>query len=406
MDREIPLLQLAISASGESFSNSIPPSVSPSRLLQASTFLTMGDTQFASKPTHRAQIGPQFVLSVYMLFTAHTATPRNDDAAYQEPKFKLPIWQEAIHKSTMRIYRKTQAQHSTKIPSRDPDVLLDSTGVEYSYEVEMVEDLNDERVHSDGHTTDLDGQHQVGIHETIPIRQVTRLFYTNSGKILNLGDGPGGDLPVLLLKREVNCRLGTSSEDNEEKEMKKGLPAHLDPEWIAFQVWDGDYDSGNSSTEDESDADTATGEEDTTRRCTVDVFEPTPEDNIESQLSKMSLKSEKSSPGSLEANDRTARNEDQSQDQCVERSPFHAITMSLSLIEMIIRLAGLQENQQMSHLSIPDHILTHILDQLSSTEVQDSPNTKSREEICQRIGFDPGSESSHQTNQSSALNST
>lgn len=397
MDREIPLLQLAISASGESFSNSIPPSVSPSRLLQASTFLTMGDTQFASKPTHRAQIGPQFVLSVYMLFTAHTVSPRNHDTAYQEPNFKIPIWQEAIHKSTVRIFRKTKAPHSTKIPD-DSDVLLGSTTLEYSYELDMVEDLNDERVHSDEHTTDSDGQHHVGIHETIPIRQITRLFYTNSGKILNLGDGPGGDLPVLLLKREVECQLETNSENVEKEETEKaGLPAHFDPEWIAFQVWEGDYDSDNSSTEAESDGDATSDEEDAALKCTVDICEPKPEDNIEPQLNDLSLTSEKIAPGSLEANDLTARNKDQSLSHVVERSPCHAITMSLSLIEMMIRLAGLQESQQMSHLSIPDHILTHFLDQLSSTEVQGSSNSTSREQIRQRIGFDPVSELSNQT---------
>lgn len=367
----------------------------------------MGDTQFASDPANRAQIGPQFVLSVYMLFIAHTASPINDDTAYQEPKFKLPTWQEAIHKSTLRIFRKTQAPHSTKIPDRDPEVLRSSTSVEYSYELEVIEDLDDERVHCHEHTTDLDGEHEVGIHETIPMRQVTRLFYTNSGKILNLGDGPGCDLPVLLLKREVDCRLGTSSEDGEKKETKKaGFPAHLDPEWIAFQVWEGDYDSGSSSSEDENDADSASDEDDNTRRCRVDICESAPEDNIESQLNNISLNSEKTASGSLEANDLTTTNKDQSQNQFVERSPFHAITMSLSLIEMIIRLAGLQENQQMSHLSIPDHVLTHFLDHLSSTEVQDSPNTKSREQIRQRIGFDPVSEPSHQTAQSSALKST
>lgn len=66
IDQDIPALQLAISTSGVSLSASIPSGVSPSRLLQANTFLIFGDTQFASNPTRAVQIGPSFSLSLYM----------------------------------------------------------------------------------------------------------------------------------------------------------------------------------------------------------------------------------------------------------------------------------------------------------------------------------------------------
>ena len=43
----VPLISLAITTSGVRLSPSLPHTISPSRLLQASTFLTAGDTQYA-----------------------------------------------------------------------------------------------------------------------------------------------------------------------------------------------------------------------------------------------------------------------------------------------------------------------------------------------------------------------
>lgn len=125
IDREIPLLQLAITASGESLSSSLAPGISPSRLLQASTLLTLGDTQFSTDPSQAVQIGPVFSLSLYMLFLAHTtpaARPSNNwpnDATkggeelgdVKEPCYGLgegerrPIWQEVVHKAQLRLHR-------------------------------------------------------------------------------------------------------------------------------------------------------------------------------------------------------------------------------------------------------------------------------------------------------------
>ena len=73
----------------------------------------------------------------------------------------------------------------------------------------------------------------------------------------------------------------------------------------------------------------------------------------------------------------------------VARSPFQAITTSLSLIEMLIRLAGLQEFQQASHLSIPDHVLTFFLEETSTTGLAGEARQSVRNEAKRRVGFDP-----------------
>src|SRR6266487_2035221 len=67
----VPLINLAITTSGASLSASLPATVSPSRLLQASTFLTAGDTQYSMSPSQAVQVGPTFTLSLYMLFAGH-----------------------------------------------------------------------------------------------------------------------------------------------------------------------------------------------------------------------------------------------------------------------------------------------------------------------------------------------
>jgi hypothetical protein len=67
----VPLINLAITTSGVSLSTNLPPTVSPSRLLQASTFLTAGDSHYCMSKPRAQQIGPTFTLSMYMLFSGY-----------------------------------------------------------------------------------------------------------------------------------------------------------------------------------------------------------------------------------------------------------------------------------------------------------------------------------------------
>ena len=94
----VPLINLAITASGASLSSSLPSTVSPSRLLQASTFLTAGDSQYANSTTGYMQIGPTFVLSLYMLFSGHIRAQSEDDV-------RESTWKEVIHKAVVRLMR-------------------------------------------------------------------------------------------------------------------------------------------------------------------------------------------------------------------------------------------------------------------------------------------------------------
>jgi len=94
----VPLFNVAFAASGAKISTTLPPSVSPSRLLQASTFLTAGDNQYAMSSGGSVQVGPSFTLSLYMLFAGHTNRAHIESAAEM-------TWKEVMHKARVRLVR-------------------------------------------------------------------------------------------------------------------------------------------------------------------------------------------------------------------------------------------------------------------------------------------------------------
>ncbi|KAJ4140135.1 Ran-specific GTPase-activating protein 30 [Fusarium equiseti] len=469
IDREIPLLQLAITASGESLSTSLPAGISPSRLLQASTLLTVGDTQFAQDPTRPVQIGPAFTLSLYMLFLGHASTlmphgsfevtdttlatnNHSSNSSSAGTSYGLgegerkPLWQEVLHKARVRICRTRKDFHFDSqrgycaLPLEE--YALPPTeatgGGEYAYHLEIIEDLDDGRVHDD--ERDIQSYDDIpcaGIRESIPLHQLSKIFYTDTGRILNIGSATDSDQrPVLLLKRDTQAGLGKSEDghinglieeidressesafeldgtEDEQADIDKQLldefvrpavedpntavahsndyykwkfPAHLDPEWVALEVYE-EQDNDDQDGEDDNDSLDSAGLDQP-----MDTLKPgTPRDRksldsrVVDQIKRLSLGSpEKTRP--LQA----AMSSPTETENFVSRSPFGAITTSLSLMEMLIRLASLQEFQQTSHLAIPDHILTFFLEETSTTGLIGETQWRARSEAKRRMGFDP-----------------
>jgi hypothetical protein len=479
IDHDIPLLSLAISASGESLSTSVPPGVSPSRLLQASMLLNIGDTQYANT-TKPVQIGPSFTLSLYMLFIGHSSTnrgavpqsqlekgtpgtpsmmPRKHGPESEEPygfdeNSRKPIWQEVIHKARVRLCRTPldfgfdpSSGYGRRVQSHGglskPVVAQTDTAFspdEFAYHLEIVEDLDDGRVHDEpgGMGQSYDSISKAGLRESIPIYNFSKLFYTDTGRILNIGNENDGDNnPVLLLKRDrdadrparmrellgVHTALAPSrpllkSDDVSEtsgeqfeldrqlreeteslgslgREEGEGcaipshslqLPAHLDPEWIALEVFEEDESSDSDESEDEM---VSTPQPRLGRGTSLDS-------SIIDQIRILSTASPPfGTPGTAPTSPRkplqdvSPERRPLSQECLVARSPFGAITTSLSLMEMLIRLTSLQEFQQMSHLAVPDHILTFFLEETSTTGLTGIERWKAHNQAKQRVGFDP-----------------
>lgn len=448
IDREIPLLQLAITASGESLSTSLPASISPSRLLQASTLLIVGDTQYARDPARPVQIGPAFNLSLYMLFLGHASlgSGTSSHGKGQSRAYGLgsgdrkPLWQEVIHKARVRLCRSAQSIAVSNDGSRHEQV-TSRESPEFSYYLEIIENLDDGRVHDGGEAASLhNGTSKASIRENIPIHQLSKIFYTDTGRVLNLGQAEDGEKsPVLLLKRDVSATqpltaghsLRHSMDDDDKEECDNGLasqdieqayvdrqlmdeicralspslssqkaavpcgsqlPKRFDPEWIAFEVYEEkEGESEGSETEVGSESEVENVEDSIQTSESEPVRQRAPLDlKFAAQIRNLSLQPRSGradSRGSDAALD--AEMDEAGVLDFVTRSPFKAITSSLSLIEMLIRLAGLQEFQQASHLSIPDHILTFFLEETSTTGLVGEAQRTLRGEAKRRVGFDP-----------------
>lgn len=445
----VPLINLAITASGASLSSSLPTTVSPSRLLQASTFLTAGDTQYSMSPSASVQIGPTFILSMYMLFLGHVR-PQNEEDVRES------TWKEVIHKAIVKLVRvsienlynmpgtgKRENRQDAKTADRiEQDkkteeyfplhIEAEAKADEYAYQLVIVEDLEDDRVHTFDEDETQPGPYEdialAGIREAIPIHEISKIFYADTGKILNIGNDGETNNPVLLLKRDVNAvgprrmmeRYGEDASQQYDSKSADGryrsaesnghdenlstnggssslhdsvvssqtlyknlappdpwrLPPNLDPEWMALEVY-----TGSGDTDSESEAESAIRPNRSSRSSSIDP-------QMSSALSRLQLRSPSTTPAPSSPIPPTPN------------SPFRPalppIRTSLSLLETLLRLLSLQQFQQTPHLSIPDELLTFFLSESASTgaATSDSQERKRlRNEARRRVGFDPYDES-------------
>ena len=175
--KAVPLINLAISTSGVNLSASIPNTVSPSRLLQASTLLTAGDTAYAMSPFHPAQIGMSFHLTLYMLFAGHSH--RKDVTANDL------TWQEVASKCKVKLVRaplvfdeedfEDNGGPGNNVSASQAMRAQDKVD-EYCYELCVIEDLDDGRVHEEEEGREPPGPYEdvakAGIRFRVPIHQV------------------------------------------------------------------------------------------------------------------------------------------------------------------------------------------------------------------------------------------
>ncbi|KAI0877391.1 RanGTP-binding protein-domain-containing protein [Hypoxylon argillaceum] len=461
IDDAIPLINLWVSAIGGI--QAPPSSFSASRLLQASMLVNVGDTQFILDPSQPMQIGPDFTLSLYMLFRGHASACDMQEPYGIEEGQRKPMWQEVIHKARVRLLR-------VPLDDLSNGTLGNSPRAHYAYQLQIVEDLDDRRVHTfedkDSQPTPYDGLSLAGIREFIPVHQITKMFYADVGKILNINNDDGASSsPVLLLKRDAsaipadaipvvhepgNPMLtieGTAdsipasetppSEGNSQADINLQLrrdmglveepeepacsaivssqppqphparqnwkiPQDLDPEWMALEVFD--IDESDESSDSDSNSTSTLDDEDITTCRPRHTARPSIDPNLITQLHRMNLASSSSSSSrpSSSTSQPTASTPQRSPvpakqkltaltpSKLIERSPFAAIKTSLSLLEMLLRLTSLQEFEQMTHLSIPDHVLTFYLDESVSTSgLQGRDRAAASAEAERKVGFDP-----------------
>jgi hypothetical protein len=444
----VPLINLAITTSGVSLSTNLPPTVSPSRLLQASTFLTAGDSHYCMSRPRAQQIGPTFTLSMYMLFSGY-AVPTHEELLRQ----RETTWKEVMHKARVTLLRvPLENVYDFPVPfdtrsskgdeGNHRHIPSDSALQEYAYQLLIVEDLDDGRLHTfeddEPQPGPYDGINQAGVREIIPIHEMSKIFYADTGKILNIGGDGESNNPILLLKRDVNAPpprrmmeheptdTGYESDDShtvgeddeeqseldaqfrrestadlaEEEAMQEEAPTYpwclpptLDLEWMAFEVYqeEPDSDSDFDDTEDTS-LDTSTPSAADTAASRSRAESP----SLLSSLSSLSIDPSTPPPQSsqqlIPSSEKSAI---PTRETPTPPTTLPPIKTSLSMLEMLIRLTALQQFQQSSHLSIPDEFLTFFLSESSTVgSGGDSERRRQvRRQARQRVGFDPYDES-------------
>jgi hypothetical protein len=478
IDDAVPLINLAIATSGANLSTGLPNSVSPSRLLQASTLLSHGDSVYMQDSSQPAQIGPPLTLSLYMLFAGHATVEGNgypNGKSNRREKREM-TWKEVLHKAQVKLMRvpMNQAEHLSTggEPGASPGPGPNAS-FEYSYQLHIIEDLDDDRVHNfeeDGpQPGPFGGVKLAGIREVLPVHQISKIFYADTGKILNIGNEGEPNSPILLLKRDINAKPPTrmmeedeikedfsaqplqalvnealnhdEDEDDGQDDIDQQIrressilpevpatgpttehfddvwrfPPGLDPEWMAFEVYNEADDCESEGEEESVDGSTSVS----SSSVPDEIAEPpSPSEEILNKSLK-SLRIEPESPisspspaptpfnqlirtpaarranSSLHKGDETYTSPTPNTDARMPPSdPYGVIRTSLSLLEMLIRLTSLQQFQQASHLSIPDQTLNFFLTDASTTGgINSDARREARSEARRKTGFDPYDES-------------
>ena len=387
------------------------------------------------------QIGPTFTLSVYLLFAGHVR-PQDEDGV------RNTTWKEAIHKARVKLQR---VPMDMVLPDADLGSSLqnhfreNAGGDEFAYRLLIIEDLDDDRVHDDEDAVKprfFEGVEKAGIRETIPIHQISKIFYADTGKILNIGSEGENNNPVLLLKRDVDAipprrMMGRgetedryfesdSEADEESDELAASnieeddiqaqldaqlmqsasawpeeestpdayqFPPGLDLEWIAFEVYQEPEDS-DSETEGESETDETEGESETDRDRPNKPHSPSTDALLNEKMDRLRINGKKSSSPPSTRHSTPSKTPDQ---QVISNSnpTFSNIRTSLSLLETLVRLTSLQQFQQQSHLSITDELLNFFLEESSTTGAGGDENHRQRvrAEARRKVGWDPYDES-------------
>lgn len=398
IEEAIPLISLALTTSGANLSARMPDSVSPGRFLQAGNYLRKADEKFESlldscadpnSTPIRVQVGPTFALVLYTIFYG---TMRNPHLASSSDI----TWKEEHARCQVRLWRvNDMGATSFKASSQKWNPPTFNDLLEYQYMMTIDESFKDGRYH------DADEKPSTRL---IDISTVTRLFFSASGKLLQIEESKS---PVLVLKlnsafdplRNMSTTtMSKNSNSNDDSDTASdtdlsdpeeasfiyeqnhehlaAAPEHV--EWLAFEQ----YGVTENSIDDLDNSD--------------DHAESSSEEEAEYNLSEESItaKGLSSELNSLRISDTTTQQQPSSSERST-RSPPATLGRhtddrgSLSLLEYLVRISALQANDQDSIYNIHDERIALYLRDESATgdssnsapsSVKDSPVYNNKED--------------------------
>lgn len=301
IDNLIPLLNLTLTTSGANVMSKINEYVSPGRLLNATVSVNQSNELFhsleaASKLPKELKVGSTFSATLYDVFYNHNAAQHGGSEI---------TWKEKYAKCSVEILR---------IPHEKLD---------YCYEIKLTEDLDDDRYH--------DPDEESGV-VSLDMRQIARLFFSASGKLLKLQDRSS---PVLVLKVKKATKNELDDLVFTEESKIVNMSSNEDSfSWIAI----GHYEVNQTSdSENDSESDS--------------------ENDFQKETNKDTLKDK-------------------------EIPLINTQGSSLALLEYIIRLCALQTNDQQSLLKIKDERLRlYLADENSFNTKASLPMPKLKEKM-------------------------
>ncbi|TPX66598.1 hypothetical protein SpCBS45565_g04359 [Spizellomyces sp. 'palustris'] len=313
IDDLVPFLQLALQSCGAQLTGALPSSISPSRLLQASTAVALASSRFQAhktfgpiQPPDPVQVGPSFPARVYSLFQSSARAKGAADWTWKEDYAKASVTVQRVPADLQNLTEDERASaEAAPLRSR------------ISYELLVTEDLNDGRYHDELEGVSVTpGEMVPGRKIRIPVADLHRLYYSRSGELLNIDTKSlkADPSPVLVVKIVKGARV-VSAQGNED-----GTPLRLQDsgsrvEYLAFELY--------------REEDTAESEEE--------------EEDIE---------------GEEEEAEDTRSDQDKRVKDCYypASNPPPAIGL-LSVLEYILRLTALEVSEQRPHLDVPDEKL-------------------------------------------------
>jgi hypothetical protein len=195
LDAAIPYLQLSLTAAGISFSTSLPNYVSPSKLLKASNVLALAQ--------HAVQGSTVTVASVPVrIYSLFIGSARKSNIQW--------TWRELYPKAILLLELKQK----------------DSS---FSYEMTMLQDLEDGRYHEDGTKPEC---------KRFAIHAIGKMYFSNSGRLLMIEEANSAALVLKILKMSTISR---------KDDPRKPEPHVHDFDWYALELFteDGDESDGN-----------------------------------------------------------------------------------------------------------------------------------------------------------------
>lgn len=209
----IPLINLSLITCGVSFTSSLNPKVSPSRLLQSTCLLVDSNKEHAKlEGSADVIVGPEFDLKFYTVFfnPSRLKYIEEDDksvsSSFKSDPLLLAIsWKEEYARALCKLVR--------------------SKGLQYSYQLIVQEDFDDNRYHDELEKPKV---------RKIRIEDIRKQFFSASGRLLRL---EGVDSPVLTLKIKAGdgfdyVGFGEAGTDFDDSELETSSSDYEDAEDI------------------------------------------------------------------------------------------------------------------------------------------------------------------------------